>query len=362
MRLAPSFVGIATNLLLAAVLGPAVDRALAGDCLPTDSGQWWQYRGNEQLSGRSKIKGKIDKPAIRWAHPLAGRETLLAAALAQGSEKTPLPTADVATSPDGARWGQIIKDWDVAGPTGLSWFDLDGKGQFISWPRSPHQKIGHVLPHEPGVQLIETEPKGYPKVPGVYKGTVRLKVRAGGQWVTRWETETPTLIRSAEPILGDFDADGKPVWSHDFEDFPGAPPPWNVPGLMYWQAGHFQDRRRMDLLVQMRRVGGESYLYPDMFCIARGRDECVFTTGNTVYAVGAARGSPASASAGAILWRLDLPGAAGPAAIADAEGTGLAQIVVACGDGHVYGIGSAESASRSPTLLETRKVVDGNNP
>jgi outer membrane protein assembly factor BamB len=78
-----------------------------------------------------------------------------------------------------------------------------------------------------------------------------------------------------------------------------------------------------------------------------GRDECVFTMDNAVYAIGAARGSPASSPAGAVLWKLDLPGTAGPVAIADAEGNGLAWIIVACGDGHVYGIGSAESASPS---------------
>jgi hypothetical protein len=53
---------------------------------------------------------------------------------------------------------------------------------------------------------------------------------------------------------------GKTLWSHDFPDFPGTPPPWNVPGLMYWQGGHFRDPKRMDLLAQIRRIGGESYL------------------------------------------------------------------------------------------------------
>jgi hypothetical protein len=208
-RIVRFFVGIARSLLLAAGLWLTASLALASDSPITDSGQWWQYRGNQQLSGRSKVKGRIDKPTICWVHPLVGRETLLDVALAKGTEKTILPTDDVAISPEGVGWGQIIQSWDVAGPTGLAWFDFDGKGQLGTWSRSPHQKIGHVLRQEPGLQLIETEPKGYPKVPGVYKGTVRLKIRSGGQWVTRWETETPTLIWSAEPIFGDFDADGR---------------------------------------------------------------------------------------------------------------------------------------------------------
>jgi len=109
-------------------------------------------------------------------------------------------------------------------------------------------------------------------------------------------------------------SDGQTLWVHDFEDFPGTPPPWNVPGLMYWQGGYFRDPKRMDLLIQMRRLDAESYLvdgrtgeiiwrqdkgrtgrgfgrtwmamydfdgdgfedilniFPDMFCVARGLD------------------------------------------------------------------------------------------
>ncbi len=304
--------------------------------------------------------------------------------------------------------------------------------------------------------------------------------------------------------------DGATLWTHDFEDYPGTPPPWNVPGLMYWQGGYYRDRSRMDLLVQTRRIGGESCLldgrtgepvwqrtqgrrsrdfgrtwmamydfdgdqledvlniYPDMFCVARGtdgslfvaeeshkyvdiyayyadmiaadflrrdrpqvlyshefvtclltgqgqriwkidhphpggwrnmvgwgdadgdgqmelffpgavgqqgrefqcrdaasgdlqwrlslpdepptwpavadvngdgRDECVFTMGRALYAVGIAAHGDATTPTGSVLWRLDLPSTAGPVAIADMQGTGKVQIVVTCADGFVYGIG-----------------------
>ncbi|WP_428938705.1 hypothetical protein [Fontivita pretiosa] len=56
------------------------------------------------------------------------------------------------------------------------------------------------------------------------------------------------------------DADGREVWHRDFEEFAGTPPPWNVPGLMYWQGGYFRDRQQMDILVQLRRIGGETWL------------------------------------------------------------------------------------------------------
>jgi outer membrane protein assembly factor BamB len=70
-----------------------------------------------------------------------------------------------------------------------------------------------------------------------------------------------------------------------------------------------------------------------------GRDECIFSMGKTVYAVGAAQAATENASTGRILWTLDLPARAGPVAIADVEGNGAARIVVPCEDGNVYGIG-----------------------
>jgi hypothetical protein len=179
-----------------------------GEHLPTDAGGWWQYRGDQRLSGRSRIKGKIEHPAIVWSHSIAGRETLLGGALKEGSEVIRLPTVDLPTAAERA-WGQILGDWQVGGLYGTSWFDLDGDGQLAGISRGYNQKVGKVLPDQPGLQLIETEAKGYPKIPNVYKGTVRLKVREKGQWVTRWETETDTLIWQAEPIFGDFDGDGK---------------------------------------------------------------------------------------------------------------------------------------------------------
>ena len=70
-----------------------------------------------------------------------------------------------------------------------------------------------------------------------------------------------------------------------------------------------------------------------------GRDECIFTMANTIYAVGLTKADAASPS-GSILWTLDLPARAGAVAIADIEGDGVAQIVVMGADGNVYGIGA----------------------
>src|SRR5207244_3331178 len=80
-----------------------------------------------------------------------------------------------------------------------------------------------------------------------------------------------------------------------------------------------------------------------------GRDECVFSMGKTIYAVGATKGGAAGSAApsGAILWKLDLPDRAGAVTIADVGGDGSARIVVGCADGHVYGIGPAASAAHA---------------
>jgi len=72
-----------------------------------------------------------------------------------------------------------------------------------------NQKVGKVLPDQPGLQLIEAEPKGYPQQPNILKGTVRLKVRRQGAWATYWEVEIDSPIWVSEPIFGDFDGDGR---------------------------------------------------------------------------------------------------------------------------------------------------------
>jgi outer membrane protein assembly factor BamB len=65
-----------------------------------------------------------------------------------------------------------------------------------------------------------------------------------------------------------------------------------------------------------------------------GRDEALFTLGGTLYCVG----TPQPGGAGALLWQLDLPATLGPPTIADADGDGLAEIILVGADGSVYGV------------------------
>jgi len=47
--------------------------------------------------------------------------------------------------------------------------------------------------------------------------------------------------------------EGGELWYHDFLEVPGQAPVWNVGGLTLWQAGHFTDPQRMDVLFTVRR-------------------------------------------------------------------------------------------------------------
>ena len=49
------------------------------------------------------------------------------------------------------------------------------------------------------------------------------------------------------------DLDGKIVWEHDFTKIAGSPPPANTGGVVLWQAGHFTDPVRQDILVTTQR-------------------------------------------------------------------------------------------------------------
>jgi len=66
-----------------------------------------------------------------------------------------------------------------------------------------------------------------------------------------------------------------------------------------------------------------------------GRDEAVFSAGKTLFAIG----SSPDGKAGVLRWSLPFPDVLGPAAIADTSGRGVAEIVVVCSDGNVYGVG-----------------------
>ena len=49
------------------------------------------------------------------------------------------------------------------------------------------------------------------------------------------------------------DLNGKIIWQHEFPRIVGTPAPQNTGGVIFWQAGHFTDPRRQDILATTQR-------------------------------------------------------------------------------------------------------------
>lgn len=64
------------------------------------------------------------------------------------------------------------------------------------------------------------------------------------------------------------DLNGRPQWHHDFPNIPGNKPVWNTGGITLWQAGHFTDARRQDVLVTIRR----SMMHSEETALLSGKD------------------------------------------------------------------------------------------
>jgi outer membrane protein assembly factor BamB len=123
--------------------------------------------------------------------------------------------------------------------------------------QGPHETIEAIRPNSDGsVSRLWRIPGRAMTCNGFYEGTLLADLLGDGSLCTFVGTRGPGDCARLAAI----DADGRTVWYRDFEEFPGTPPPWNVPGLMYWQGGYFRDPQRMDVLVQLRRIGGETWL------------------------------------------------------------------------------------------------------
>jgi outer membrane protein assembly factor BamB len=85
--------------------------------------------------------------------------------------------------------------------------------------------------------------------PGPQLGPVIADLRGEGQRQHLYATAAPD--GSARLVAADLS--GREVWHHDFATIPGTPPIWNTGGIVWWQAGHFTDRQRQDVLVTVRR-------------------------------------------------------------------------------------------------------------
>src|SRR3954471_4574511 len=94
--------------------------AAAPATLPTQSGQWWESRGDRRLTARSTVKGNITKPAVLWKHRVAAREALLTAKLDNaGRRDLKLPDQDLLI-PNTPR-ERVLADLGAA----HGWYDVD---------------------------------------------------------------------------------------------------------------------------------------------------------------------------------------------------------------------------------------------
>jgi outer membrane protein assembly factor BamB len=80
------------------------------------------------------------------------------------------------------------------------------------------------------------------------------------------------LLATASPDgaarLRALDLSGRALWHHDFPNIPGTAPVWNMGGIVLWQAGHFTDARRQDVLVTIRR----SMMHSEETALLSGQD------------------------------------------------------------------------------------------
>ncbi len=155
----------------------------AAQVLP-QPGEWPCPRRNGTLDGHSPARGNITAPKIGWTLPIGSRECLFVA--------VPNGTEDSAGSPEeaaDARWG-------LAPHMG----ELEWKQQPI--PTDAFHAYADVLPDAPGLEKFEVR----------REGTTLCFAWRNNAWERIWETERMDYGNTvtANPIVGDFDADGAP--------------------------------------------------------------------------------------------------------------------------------------------------------
>jgi hypothetical protein len=145
----------------------------------------------------------------------------------------------------------------------------------VAWPRGSTQPT--ILVQGAGEEIVTFEPPAKPS-------RIPRRIFGRGQ-STQWpETRGPViadlpgngsrqiLAATAAPNgsarLVASDIRGHESWHHDFPDIPGGLPIWNTGGLILWQAGHFTDHGRQDVLVTVRR----SMMHSEETYLLSGKD------------------------------------------------------------------------------------------
>ena len=197
--------------LLAAIAVLLSCPAYAGEDASQDqrAGQWLQFRGDRALTGRSLLKGNISSPEIKWKYFIGAREALMSVSVGGQGGSVKLPDSDLRA----ANIGSALSEWSVGYPT----FDVDENGVLISQLSDSsgasgrilaHVKIGKWVREWPGLQKVQTD-NGFLSHDKADPTYCRLYRRENGDWKEVWRSLSVSLLYTVEPIVGDFDNDGK---------------------------------------------------------------------------------------------------------------------------------------------------------
>lgn len=216
---------VVTALLLATSMSHAAERPAVRK-FPM-AGEWGCYRRDGSQQARSPLKGRITKPTIAWKHYVGSIDTLIE--VQPGSR-------DASVSAPAKKLGNLstvtnLQRWGLQQPLAM----IEGRRQPL--PRGGHAAYADVLPDVPGLEKIEFESAF--RASGVKGGwpmsTGWLKVWTNGKWNKVWQMKPIGGLFSANPIVGDFDNDGKREV---------AILPWNDLILLDLQTGAVKDKLR----------------------------------------------------------------------------------------------------------------------
>jgi len=186
-------------IIKAILISCASAYSIAAAQQPAQQADWRHFRGDDRLTGRSTLKGRIVEPAVIWRGDAGSREAILEARLdAASNESIALPIADLVPPMD------FDRRWQIGG----RWLDLDGDGVL----QRTGGQVGNLLSEIAGLERFEVDGNANRSGPAI----ARLFARQEGRWVERWkrpqvtgEDWTEGLVAASVPIAGDFDGDGK---------------------------------------------------------------------------------------------------------------------------------------------------------
>src|SRR5579872_1008395 len=164
-------------------------------------GEWPAYRRNGTLDAYSPLRGALSQPRIAWKQFVGATEHWFIVpgdSPASPAESPAQNAFDAATLSDPC--------WGLTAPPG----EIEGRLQPLV--QNATTLYAHVLPDTPGLQKIVFESAfSKPTKNGnwAHDCVGRCYAWRQGRWVVVWETEPIDALFSPQPIVGDFDGDGR---------------------------------------------------------------------------------------------------------------------------------------------------------